>query len=251
MDFGLKGKVAVVTGASRGIGRAVVDELLDEGVLVVAAARDVRELAQLPILALPVDLSTPEGPGKLIQAAIEEHGGIDFLINNVGAGRIHTGGFTSITDEDWDFNFQINLMSTVRAVRAAIPSLVQRHGVIVNVSSMNAQLPEPVIPEYSAMKAALNNLTGALAKELAKDRVRVISVSPGPILTDMQIGPGGVAEQVGLSEDQLLAEVNGTVPLGRFGAPTEVAATIVALLSVRLGYITGTDIAIDGGLGVR
>lgn len=251
MELGIEGKVAVVTGASRGIGRAIAEELKREGVLVVAGARNIEPLAGLDLVAVQVDLSTPEGPATLIRAAIDHHGGLDFLINNVAGARIHTDGFGSITDADWQFAFETTFMSAVRASRAAIPHITERRGAIVNVSSMNGRMPSPEIPEYSAMKAALNNLTVALAATLAPQGVRVNSVSPGPILTDMQVGPGGVAEQLGVAADEYSAEMETAVPLGRWGMPAEVAATVVTLLSGRVGYVTGTDVVVDGGLASR
>lgn len=253
MELGLAGKVAVVTGASRGIGRAVVDELLTEGVLVVAGARDVTSLRGVADLcAVTVDLATPEGPGLLLDAAVSAHGGVDFVVNNLGDLRLHFGGFTSITDEDWMWAFQVNFMSTVRTIRAAIPHLIERHGVIVNIASLNGRSPAPGAPEYSAMKAAQLNLTRSLALELAPSGVRVNAVSPGPVLTDMQIGKGRIAEQVaavtGGSVDQYVTGVNQSSPLGRFANPDEIASAVVLLLSERLGYVTGAEIAVDGAV---
>jgi NAD(P)-dependent dehydrogenase (short-subunit alcohol dehydrogenase family) len=246
----LNGKVAVVTGASRGIGRAVVAELLEERARVVAGARDIATLADLDVTAVSVDLSTRDGPGRLVQTAIEAYGGVDFLVNNVGGPRIHFDGFGAINDDDWSWAFDINLMSAVRAIRAALPHLVERRGAIVNVSSLNGRMPAIEAPEYSAMKAALNNLSRSLALQLAPLGVRVNVVSPGPVLTEMQTGAGGVAEHVahatGGSIEDYVASVEQAAPLSRFAEPEEVATMIAALLSARLGYVTGADIAIDG-----
>ena len=197
MEFELEGRVAVVTGASRGIGRAVVDELVAEGVKVVAGARDVTSLKGLHgVSALAVDLSTSAAPSQLIHFAVDTHGGLDFLVNNVAGARLHFSGFESIDDEDWQWAFDTNFFSAVRAIRAALPHLRERRGAIVNVSSLNGRIPAVEAPEYSATKAALNNLSRALALELASAGVRVNVVSPGPVLTDMQTGTGGIAEQV-------------------------------------------------------
>ena len=253
MKLELEGRVAVVTGASRGIGRAIVDELVAEGVKVLAGARDVSSLEGVPgVSALSVDLSTPGAPERLIHAAVDAHGGLDFLVNNVGAGRLHFTGFESISDEDWQWAFDTNFFSAVRAIRAALPHLRARRGAIVNVSSLNGRIPAVEAPEYSATKAALNNLSRALALELASAGVRVNVVSPGPVLTDMQLGPGGIAEQVaeesgGSVEDYVTAVEQG-VPLGRFAEPAEVAAVVVSLLSSRFGYVTGADVAVDGAV---
>jgi NAD(P)-dependent dehydrogenase (short-subunit alcohol dehydrogenase family) len=253
MDLGLDGKVAVVTGASRGIGRAIVDELLEQGVKVVAGARDVTSLADVAgVTAISVDLAKPAAPAELIQAAVDEHARLDFLVNNVGAARIHFQGFASTTDADWQWAFDLNFFSAVRGVRAALPHLVERRGAIVNVSSVNGRIPAIEAPEYSATKAALNNLSRSLALEFAPMGVRVNVVSPGAVLTDMQTGPGGFAEQLtavaGTSTDDYVASVEKEVPLGRWAAPSEVATMVVMLLSERLGYVTGADVAIDGAV---
>lgn len=250
MDLGLAGKVAVVTGASRGIGLAVLTELVAEGVKVVGGARDVSPLAGRDVVAVAVDLSTADGPKMLVDAAVDAHGGLDFLINNAAGGRLHFDGFASISDDDWTWAFHTTLMSAVRMVRAALPHLLERQGAIVNVSSLNGRIPAIEAPEYSAMKAALNSVSRALAVELGPSGVRVNVVSPGPVLTDMQTGPGGVGEQVaaatGGTIEDYVASVEEAVPLRRFATPEEIAAMIVALLSHRTGYVTGADIAIDG-----
>ncbi len=251
VDLGLSGKVAVVTGASRGIGRAIVEELLAEGALVVAGARDVTSLSDLKdVLAVRVDLSRPSGPSALVAAAADAHGGVDMLVNNVGGGRLHFDGVASTTDEDWQWAFEINLFSAVRAVRAALPHLLERRGAIVNVSSLNARVPAVEAPEYSAAKAGLNSFSRSLAIELAPSGVRVNIVSPGPVRTDMQTGPGGVAEEVaaatGGSIADYIANVESAVPLGRFAEPSEIGAAVVALLSERFSYVTGAELAVDG-----
>ena len=253
VDLGLDGKIAVVTGASRGIGRAIVDELLRQGVIVVAGARDVTTLAEVAgVTALSVDLSKPDAPAALIQAAVSEHGSLDFLVNNVGAARLHFDGFASATDEDWQWAFDTNFFSAVRAIRAALPHLVERKGAIVNVSSLNGRIPAPEAPEYSAAKAALNNLSRTLALELGGAGVRVNVVSPGPVLTDMQTGPDGFAEQLaavsGESVEDYVAGVEQAVALGRWASPGDIATMVVMLLSSRLGYVTGADIAVDGAV---
>ena len=250
MDLGLSGKVAIVTGASRGIGRATVEALLAEGSRVVAGARDVSSLGGLAVHAVPVDLSTREGPARLVDAAIAAYGGIDLLVNNVGATRLHFDGFASVSEDDWMLSFQTNFMSTVRAVRAALPHLIDRRGAIFNVSSLNARVPALEAPEYSAMKAALNSISRVLAVELGPTGVRVNALSPGPVLTDMQVGPGGFAEQVtaasGATTEEFLAEFDKAVALGRLAQPAEIATVILLLLSERTSFITGAEVAVDG-----
>jgi NAD(P)-dependent dehydrogenase (short-subunit alcohol dehydrogenase family) len=246
VDLGIAGKVAVVTGASRGIGRAIVEALAGEGVRVVAGARS--DVGAEPVVdgvtSVAVDLATPDGPRRLVEQALSEHGTVDILVNNVGAARLHLDGFATATDADWQWAFDINIMSHVRAIRAALPALAQSRGTIVNVSSLNARIPAVEAPEYSAMKAALNSITRGLALELAPD-IRVNSVSPGPVLTDMQ---RGIAEQIGQSVDDYVATVNGAVPLKRFATTAEVAAMVLAAASPRFGYTTGADLTVDGAV---
>lgn len=251
MDLGLEGKVAVVTGASRGIGRAVVEALLQETVKVVAGARNVETLAGLDdVIGVTADLSKPEGPAKLVDTAVAAHGGIDFLVNNAAGVKIHMDGFAGATDEDWTWIFETNLMSAVRTTRAALPHLLERGGAIVNVSSLNGRIPATEGPEYSAMKAALNNLSRSLALELAPRGVRVNVVSPGPVLTDMQTRADGIGAEVaaagGGTIDEYVAAVEHAAPLGRWAEPEEIASVVVSLLSEKFGYVTGAEVAVDG-----
>jgi NAD(P)-dependent dehydrogenase (short-subunit alcohol dehydrogenase family) len=246
VDLGLRDRVAVVTGASRGIGRAIVEELVAEGVRVVAGARDVEALSALPVTAVAVDLSTPEGPATLVAAALSTHGAVDLLVNNVGSARFSREGFCAVTDEDWEWHFQTNFMSAVRATRAALPSLGERRGTIVNVSSINATRPGESVPAYSALKAALNNLTRALAVEYADRGVRAVTVSPGLIDTELQSGPDGVAGFLGRDRDEHLARSSEGLPFKRMGSSAEIAATVAFLLSDRSSYTSGAEIVVDG-----
>jgi NAD(P)-dependent dehydrogenase (short-subunit alcohol dehydrogenase family) len=213
----------------------------------------VTSLADLPgVVAVPVDLAQPQAPATLVQAAVDAHGGLDFLINNVGAARLHFDGFAATTDADWQWAFDTNFFSAVRAIRAALPHLKARTGAIVSVSSLNGRIPAVEAPEYSATKAALNNLSRALALELGPAGVRVNVVSPGPVRTDMQMGPDGFGEQIaavsGMSVADYTESVEQAVPLRRWAEPAEIAAMVVTLLSDRVGYVTGADVAIDGAV---
>jgi NAD(P)-dependent dehydrogenase (short-subunit alcohol dehydrogenase family) len=161
MDLRLAGKVAVVTGTSKGIGLTVTRALVSEGVSVVAAARDLSDgLSQLTIQGQVhpdgVDLGTPDGPARLIDEAVTVYGPPDILVNNVGALRPRIGGFLSLTDDDWLWGLTINFLAAVRMTRAALPHLLERDsGTIVSTCSVNAVLPEPLVIDYGAAKAAL------------------------------------------------------------------------------------------------
>ena len=257
MDLHLSGKVAVVTGASKGIGLAVTRSLAAEGVSVVAGARSVDTLSELdvdtPVHGVAVDLTSPDGPARLIEETISVHGGIDILVNNVGSVRPHVGGFLTITDEDWMSALTVNLLAAVRTTRAALPYLLERgSATIVTISSVNAFLPDPMIIDYTAAKAALTNFSKALSKELGPKGIRVNTISPGPVSTPLWLGPGGVAAvfaEAGGSDAAGVAEqaAAGSVT-GRFTAPEEVADLVLLLASDRAGNVTGSDFVIDGGL---
>lgn len=253
MDLQLRGKIALVTGASRGIGLATTRALVDEGATVVAAARHVDgDLKALPVETVALDLGTPDGPARLVEEALARAGGIDILVNNVGAVRPRPAGFASVTDEDWLATLNLDLMSAVRTTRAALPSLLERAGAIVTVCSVNATLPDPLVIDYSAAKAACLSLFKSLSKEVGTRGVRVNTVSPGPVATDLWLGKGGVAETVagaaGAQPDTVAAKAASDSVTGRFTRPEEVADLVAFLAGSRVGNLTGTDIVIDGGL---
>ena len=259
MDLGLNGKVVVVTGASKGIGLAVVGAFAGEGSRGVAGSRTTGDvLAGLAerheVLPVEVDLSTPGGPAGLVARATEEFGRVDVLVNNLGGVGLREG-FLSIEDEDWRQSLEFNVMSTVRASRAVLPGMVERgEGAIVNVSSVNAQVPLPAVADYSAAKAAMTNITKVLAEEFGPRGVRVNAVSPGPVLTPMWTGEGAgldsFAHVLGTDRqgamDAFVAQ-NG-ITLSRFAEAGEVASLVLFLASDRAGYVTGSDYVIDGGM---
>lgn len=257
MDLGLSGKIAVVTGASKGIGLAITRALLAEGATVVAGARSAgRDLPDLVeqgrVHFVSADLSTAEGPLALVGRAAEL-GGIDILVNNAGAVTPRPDGIVSVTDDEWERSLTLTLMAAVRTTRAALPELLRRGGgSIVTVSSVNAFLPDPMVVDYSAAKAALTNYCKSLSKQVGAQGVRVNTVSPGPVATDLWLGAGGVAATVAtansLTPEEVAAGAAADGVTGRFTRPEEVADLVVMLASNRLGNVTGADFVIDGGL---
>jgi len=258
MDLNLAGKVAVVTGAGKGIGLAVTRTLAEEGALVVAGSRTTENLDGLKgVRPMAIDLSAPDGPARLISHAMEEQGRLDVLVNNVGAVRMRTGGFFGTSDDDFAWAMELNFFIALRASRAALTEMVkQGSGAIVNVASVNAFFqPDAATIDYGAAKAALVNLTKTLSQEFGPHGIRVNAVSPGPVATDLWLGEHGVAETVAkatgvdaeTARETIIAGLGGFAT-GRFTTPEEVAALIAFLASDRAGNITGVNYLIDGGL---
>ena len=258
MDLNLAGKVAVVTGAGKGIGLAVTRTLAEEGAIVVAGSRTTENLDGLKgVSPVAIDLSTSDGPAQLIRRATDEHGQIDVLVNNVGAVRMRTGGFFGTSDDDFAWAMELNFFIALRASRAALTEMVTHgSGAIVNVASVNAFFqPDAATIDYGAAKAALVNLTKTLSQEFGPHGIRVNAVSPGPVATDLWLGEHGVAETVAkatgvdaeTARQTIIAGIGGFAT-GRFTTPEEVAALIAFLASDRAGNITGVNYLIDGGL---
>jgi NAD(P)-dependent dehydrogenase (short-subunit alcohol dehydrogenase family) len=258
MDLELTGKVAVVTGASKGIGLAAVNALREEGALVVGSARDVASLAGLErVSAVALDLTAPDGPAQLIERTLAEHGRLDILVNNVGAVRMRVHGFLATSDDEFEWAMQMNFFTTLRATRAALPAMLeQRSGAIVSVASVNAFFqPDSLTIDYGAAKAGVVSLTKSLSQEFGDRGIRVNAVSPGPVSTELWLGEHGVAESLaeasGVDAETVRKQVvDGVagVPTGRFTKPEEVAALIAFLASERSGNTTGVNYVIDGGL---
>jgi 3-oxoacyl-[acyl-carrier protein] reductase len=244
MDLGLADRVCVITGSTAGIGLEVARLLADEGARVVTCGR-----GEAPgigeALHVTADLALPGEPQRIVEAAAGL-GGIDCLVNNVGAAR--QARFEEVPDEEWDAYWQLNLMSHVRAIRAALPTMRERGGgAIVNVSSTAAKRPSTGMPHYSVTKAAMLSLSRLVADLYAKDGIRCNAVTPGPTATDAWLGEGGLADQQGVDRDEVLAKVGAGRPLGRLARAEEIAAVIVFLCSDRASYVTGAAWSADGG----
>jgi NAD(P)-dependent dehydrogenase (short-subunit alcohol dehydrogenase family) len=259
MDLGLTDKVAVVTGAGKGIGLAATKTLADEGALVVAASRTTGSFDSIDgVTAIAADLAAPEAPAALIARAIDEFGRVDVLVNNVGAVRMRLDGFLGTSDDEFQWALDMNFFIALRATRAAITAMVEQGdgGAIVNVASVNAFFePDAGVLDYGAAKAALVNLAKSLSQEFGPQGIRINSVSPGPVATDLWLGDHGVAQTVAAAtgvdadtaREQVVAGIGGFAT-GRFTTPEEVATLVAMLASERTGNVTGANYVVDGGL---
>ena len=255
MDLGLRDRVCVVTGSTGGIGLAVAHVLADEGARVVVTGRDaprVEEAREAAGGALGVvcDLAEPEAPAALVEETRASLGPIDCLVNNVGVA--YQAGFEELADSQWDEMWQLNVMSFVRTIRAALPDMRERgRGAIVNVSSTAGKRPSTSMPNYTVTKAAVLSLSRLIADLYAGDGIRCNAVAPGPTATEAWLGAGGLADQQaersGQTREEVLAAVGAGRPLGRLAEPGEIASVIAFLCSERASYVTGAAWSADGG----
>ena len=244
MDLGLNGKACLVTGSTGGIGLATARLLVGEGARVVTTGRsDAPEVGEAAHVR--ADLSEPGAPAEVVEAAVRALGGLDVLVNNVGV-AVHTS-FDAVTDDEWEEMWQLNVMSYVRAIRAAVPPLLTTRGAIVNVSSTAGKRPSVGMPHYSVTKAAVLSLSRLVADTYAADGIRCNAVTPGPTATEAWLGEGGLADQQGGDREQVLAKVGAGRPLGRLARAEEIAAVIAFLASERASYVTGAAWSVDGG----
>jgi 3-oxoacyl-[acyl-carrier protein] reductase len=253
VDLALDGKVALVTGASRGIGRAVAHALAAERARVVLCARNAPDLdaavaearvrggSDAAALGVVADVTTPSGVAAVVDAAVREYGGLDVVVNNVGGSGARD--FDGTDEADLRAVLDRNLTPALRVSRAALPLLRARGGgVIVMIASIYGR-ESGGGPSYNVAKAAEISLAKAMARDLAKDRIRVLSVAPGSILF-----PGGSWERRQMADPEgIAAFVTREIPSGRFGRPEEIGDVVAFLCSPRAGWITGACIPVDGG----
>lgn len=258
MDLGLRDKIALITGASKGIGLAIAAGLAAEGVHLVTCARDGRLLAEktrelkakfgVETLAVQADISQAEEIDRLISAAEKRFSGVDILINNAGIGSNET--IMTAPDEKWQYYWDLHVMAAVRLARGIVPMMRRRGGgVILHNASINAKQPSETEPIYNVTKAALMMLSKCLSRELIGDHIRVNCINPGLILTNGWIDP--VSREIagsGKSLEQRLDEIaRQYTPIGRFATPEELANFFVFLCSDRASYCVGSEYYVDGG----
>ena len=244
MDLRLEGKACVVTGSTGGIGLETARLLAAEGARVVTCGRrdapDVGE--ELHVIA---DFAEPGAPEAVVAEAVSSLGGLDVLVNNVGFAV--QARFEDVPDDEWDSMWQLNVMSHVRSIRAALPHLRVSRGAIVNVSSTAGKRPSTGMPHYSVTKAAVLSLSRLVADLYAGDGSRCNAVTPGPTATEAWFGEGGLADQAGGDRAAVLEKVGAGRPLGRLAEPEEIAAVIAFLASERASYVTCAAWSADGG----
>lgn len=255
MDLGLTGRRALVTGASRGIGRRVAHRLASEGARVLMVGRDEDALrAAAPeggaAEILAADVTTPDAGERLVRACVERLGGIDVLVNNAGTSR--NVALDEVTDEDWDQQWVLNVRAPERLMKAAAPLMARGGwGRIVNVGSSSGKRPSASNVAYSVTKSAELALSRAYADRWAGEGVLVNAVAPGPAMTGLWVDPGGLADQAaaarGITREQALAAAAARSPTGRMTDPQDVADAIVFLCSERAASVAGAAWSVDGG----
>jgi NAD(P)-dependent dehydrogenase (short-subunit alcohol dehydrogenase family) len=247
------GKRALVTGGTKGMGKAIVDRLCRAGATVITTARSVPGELEDGVHFVQADLGTAEGTTKVADEVLERFGGVDILVNNVGGSSAPGGGVLALTDEDWQRALNDNLFAAVRLDRGFLPGMLKNgFGVIIHISSIQRRMPlfEATLA-YAAAKAALTNYSKGLSNEVSPKGVRVNTVAPGFIeTTAAQALIERLATASGIDEDaarQGLMDSLGGIPIGRPGRPEEVAELVAFLVSDRAASITGSEYVIDGG----
>lgn len=249
----LQGKIALVTGGTKGAGKAIAERLLQAGATVIITARNAPEKEHNNLHFIPSDLSKAEGTQKVINEVLSTYGRLDILVNNFGSSSTPAGGFTVLTDEDWESTLQANLLAPVRLDRGFLPQMIeQKSGVIIHIASIQGKLPlyDSTLP-YAAAKAGLINYSKSLSNEVAPKGIRVLTVSPGWInTTATEAWLGEIARNAGSTVEeaqQSVMDALGGIPYGRPAEPEEVAELVGFLVSPRAKYLTGTEFIIDGG----
>lgn len=258
MDLELTGRTALVTGASRGIGRAIALRLAREGARVVLCSRSEEALRQLAseletvgagAIPAPCDVTDPEAPGRVLDQVRRSGWQVDILVNN--AGLAEPKKLLRTTDADWEAGLAINLLSAVRFTRTFLPPMIERKwGRVINVSSTTAKLADPYYPIYGAAKAALISFSKTVAVSFAVDRVTCNCILPGITRTELiEENIARAMAATGASAEEVMARTlrKAPIPAGRIGEPEEIADAVTFLASARAEWITGVSLPVDGG----
>ncbi len=257
MDFGLKGRVALVAASSKGLGRAVAEELAAEGASLILNARGAEELeatraaiagaSGVDVIAVAADLSTLEGVRALTDAALARFGRVDILVNN--AGGPPAGPFESLAPEAWEQAFRLTLRSAVELTRAVLPGMKERRwGRIVNITSITVKQPVENLMLSNSLRAAVTGFAKTLSNEVASVGVTVNNVLPGYTRTDRLVELAEkTARDRGIAPEQVSSRWTETTPAGRLGEPREIAAVVAFLASERASYVNGASLPADGG----
>ncbi|WP_144282149.1 SDR family oxidoreductase [Chryseobacterium echinoideorum] len=249
----LSGKIALVTGGTKGTGKAIAQQLYQAGATVIITARNAPEVSNEQLHFISADLSTTNGTEKVVDEVLTKYGRLDILINNFGGSETKGGGFSVLNDQDWEHSIQTNLLVPVRLDRGFLPKMLdQKSGVIIHIASIQGKLPlyDSTLP-YAAAKAGLINYSKGLSKEVSAKGVRVLTVSPGWIMTtSSERMMDRIAESSDMTKEEATKSVMdalGGIPIGRPAQPEEVAELVGFLVSPRAVYLTGTEFVIDGG----
>jgi NAD(P)-dependent dehydrogenase (short-subunit alcohol dehydrogenase family) len=249
----LSGRIALVTGGTKGAGKAIAERLKAAGATVVVTARNKPHQADPDLYFVPADLSRREGADRVAKETLTRYGRLDILINNLGASETPGGGFAALNDEDWEKTISTNLLAPVRLDRAFLPQMLENgQGVIIHIASIQGRLPlhEATLP-YAAAKAGLINYSKGLSKEVTSKGVRVMTVSPGWIRTEnVERFLERIAQSSNISvqeAQQSVMNALGGIPYGRPAEPEEVAELVGFLASPRANYLSGSEFVIDGG----
>jgi 3-oxoacyl-[acyl-carrier protein] reductase len=260
MDLGLSGRACAVTGASSGIGRETARKLCAEDADVLLVARSEERLADAAEESgraggrashLTLDVTAEDAGERIVAEATERFGQLDVLVNN--AGTAQRRDLDDVPDEDWYAAFELNVMAPLRAMRAAIPSMAERGwGRVVNISSSAGKRPSAATPEYSVAKAAELSLSRLFADRYAKQGVLINAICPGPVASELWMGPGGLLEQTkelsgAASREEALDAIAAQRPIGRLAEVAEIASAIVFLCSENASYVSGSAWSVDGG----
>jgi 3-oxoacyl-[acyl-carrier protein] reductase len=260
VELGLNARACIVTGASRGIGRATALALASEGASVLLLGRSEESLAEVAKAVddaggrpetLVLDVTAPDAGSRAVLECLERFGRIDALVNNAGTSSVKS--LEELTDPDWQEQWELNVMAPMRLMRAAAPAMaINAWGRIVNVSSSSGKRPGRRNMAYSVTKAAELSLSRSFADLYASRGVLVNAIAPGPVASELWLGPGGLADQTarsqGISREQALEATAKGVPIGRLGSEEEIGSVIAFLCSEAASYVAGAAWSVDGGI---